>query len=597
MWRGWDMTESSPTTGAAAPLAAIFTPPTDVELVRERWKQARGRRLLLLLGLLFVLAAYRLYLYASGGPLVSFNVHLPTSPYLVPAILVVVLLVVMVGPALFLGRSPHVRFNARDIQIGFDDVKGLGPELEDVRRTLEIFEYRDRFETVLGGRARKGVLFEGPPGTGKTLMAKAMAAEAGVPFLYASASSFQAMYYGQTNRKIRGYFRALRAAAAREGGAIGFIDEFDAIGTSRSNMGRRGSDGVTGVVSELLVQMQSFEVPSLAARVQKRIEGLFPALQVLWARPNSPNILLVAATNRAADLDPALLRPGRFDRIISFGVPSRVERGELVEYFLSRRSHQPELDLEANRARIVVKTMGFTPAMIERLFDESLVMAARSGRGAMSFSDLEEAFLTVSIGLARQEPYPPDQRRAIAVHEAGHAVAAWASGRNRVVEMVSIMKRGASLGATLHALTDESFVETRSDLHTLVRIAFGGMVAEEVILGEASSGGAADLVSATQIAARCVGLYGLEGMHLSVDALGGVGGDETARVMSDSRARDVLEKLLDELYAETVTLLKMHRSLVEEVASELEAREELSRPELEEIFAAYGAGILDLRDR
>ena len=581
---------------AAAPLAAVFSPPTDVELVRERWKQARARKLLLLLGLLFVLAVYRLYLYTSGGQLVSFHLHLPTSPYLVPTILIVVLMLAVVGPGLFLGRSPHVRFNPRDIAVGFDDVKGLGPELEDVRRTLEIFEYRDRFETVLGGQARKGVLFEGPPGTGKTLMAKAMAAEAGVPFLYASASSFQAMYYGQTNRKIRSFFRALRAAAAREGGAIGFIDEFDAIGTARSNMGRRGSDGITGVVSELLVQMQSFEVPGLSARIHKRIAVLFPVLQSPWARPYSPNILLVAATNRAADLDPALMRPGRFDRIISFGVPSRVEREELVEYFLSRRSHQPELDLETNRARIVVKTMGFTPAMIERLFDESLVVAARAGRGAMSFSDLEEAFLTVSIGLARQEPYPPGQRRAIAVHEAGHAVAAWASGRNRVVEMVSILKRGGSLGATLHAFTEESFVETRSDLHALVRIAFGGMVAEEVIMGEASSGGAADLVSATQIAARCVGLYGLEGMHLSVDALDGVGGDETARVMADSRARDVLEKLLDELYSETGTLIKMHRSLVEEVASELEAKEELSRPELEEIFAAYGAGILDLRD-
>ena len=591
------MTGSSPATDAAAPLAAVFTPPTDVELARERWKQARARRLLLLLGLLFVLAIYRIYLYVAGGQLLSLHLHVPSSPYLVPTALIVVLLLLVAGPGLLLGRSPHVRFNPQDIPVGFDDVRGLGPELEDVRRTLEIFEYRDRFETVLGGQARKGVLFEGPPGTGKTLMAKAMAAEAGVPFLYASASSFQAMYYGQTNRKIRSFFRALRAAAVREGGAIGFIDEFDALGTARSNMGRRGSDGVTGVVSELLVQMQSFEVPSLSARLQRRVVGLFPRLQPLWVRVYVPNILLVAATNRAADLDPALMRPGRFDRIISFGIPSRVEREELVDYFLSSRAHQPELDLEVNRARIAVKTMGFTPAMIERLFDESLVLAARAGRGAMSFADLEEAFLTVSIGLARQEPYPAEQRRAIAVHEAGHAVVAWASGHNRVVEMVSILKRGASLGATLHAYTEESFVETRSDLHAMVRIAFAGMVAEEVILGEASSGGAADLVSATQVGARCVGLYGLEGMHLSMDAIGGVGGDETARVMSDKRGRELLENLLNGLYSETASLVRMHRSLVEELASTLEAREELTRHELEEIFAAYGAGILDLRDR
>ena len=591
------MIENEPSANQDLPRNPLFAPPTDVELTRRQWRHVRARRIVFALGALFILAIYRLYVYATVGHVSQLHVHIGPSPYLFPSILIVALMFGILIPSVALGRSPHVRFEPDDIDVGFDSIKGLGPEVSEVRRTLEIFMYRDRFGQELGGQARRGLLFEGPPGTGKTMMAKAMAKEAGVPFFYASASSFQAMYYGQTNRKIRSFFRSLRTAARKYGGAIGFIDEFDAIGASRSHLGSSGSEGVTGVVSELLVQMQSFEMPSRNRRVLKRLGSLFPYSGLQVSHPIvAPNVLLVAATNRVADLDPALVRPGRFDRIIAFGLPSRTERLELIDYFLARRSHFDELNYEFNRNRIATKTMGYTPAMLERLFDEALVVATKNARPAMSFADVEEAFLTVSIGLARAEPYPSQQRIAIATHEAGHAVMVWSSGNNRVVEMVSILKRGPSLGATLHEISEETFLETRSELHGLIKIAFGGLVAEEVLLGEPSSGASSDLVSATRLGARCVGAYGMEGSHVSLEAMRGVAGDEAARVISDPKSRAILEELLERLYGETVATIRVHRDLVTKVVDALLVKEELTRAELASLLPDLSAEMLDLRE-
>ncbi|KJF17844.1 MULTISPECIES: AAA family ATPase [Acidithrix] len=575
----------------------LFVPPTDVDITHKRW---RRRRSLIWLGILVpvaLLSLARLGTYLWFDNLISFpSIHIGSSPYLIPALLIIVLILVMLLPTLALGRSPHVRFDPSDISVDFGSVKGLAPEVAEIKKTLELFMYRDRFGSEMGGQARRGVLFEGPPGTGKTMMAKAMAKEAGVPFLYASASSFQAMYYGQTNRKIRAYFKSLRTLATRYGGAIGFIDEFDAIGAARRGLGSGSTEGVTGVVSELLVQMQSFEIPSRFARWRASIGRGIPLLARRSPKATYvPNVLMVAATNRASDLDPALVRPGRFDRIISFGLPSRSERMELIDFFLTSRSHDYDLDVELNRERIAAKTSGYSPAMLERLFDEALVVATRYGISVMRYSHIEEALLTVSIGIARVEPYPTSQRVAIATHEAGHAIMTWACGKNRTVEMVSILKRGPALGATLHDGIEESFVETRSELHAMMKISFGGMVAEEVLLGESSSGASGDLINATQIGARCVGTYGMEGLFLSLASTGRPN-DDVANVVNDAKARDLLEDLLEKMYAETVAIIKVHRDLVSKVADELLLHEELTKEQLYELLPQGDAEVLDLRE-
>ena len=206
-------------------------------------------------------------------------------------------------------------------------MKGAGVVVDEVVKTLNLFLAYKTFRERMGGTPRRAILFEGPPGTGKTYMAKAMAREAGVPFLFVSSSAFQSMYYGQTNRKIRSYFKALRKAAREEGGAIGFIEEIDAIGAARSGMGAStGREGISGVVNELLIQLQSFDTPTGGQRLRNwsidRVNRWLPSHRQLKAPRTQPaNILVIGATNRAADLDPALLRPGRFDRSIHFDLP------------------------------------------------------------------------------------------------------------------------------------------------------------------------------------------------------------------------------------------------------------------------------------
>ena len=181
-------------------------------------------------------------------------------------LLVVILGSVLLLPLLMAGRSPHVLFRSNEITTSFDDVKGSTVVVEEVVKTLNLFLAHKAFKEQMGGTPRRAILFEGPPGTGKTYLAKAMAREAGVPFLFVSSSAFQSMYYGQTNRKIRSYFKALRIAARKEGGAIGFIEEIDAIGASRSGMGGAKGEGITGVVNELLIQLQSFDTPPTSVR-------------------------------------------------------------------------------------------------------------------------------------------------------------------------------------------------------------------------------------------------------------------------------------------------------------------------------------------
>src|SRR6202007_234961 len=202
------------------------------------------------------LAVYLWWRELTGHPVILGHPHLPAGLDLwLPQILLVSLFaVVLLLPLLAAGKSPHVRFRPSEIEIGFADVRGMDVVLEEVVRTLNLFLGFKTFRETMGATPRRGVLFEGPPGTGKTYLAKALAKEAGVPFLYVSSSAFQSMYYGQTNRKIRSYFKALRKAARSEGGAIGFIEEIDAVGGARSGMGGAKGEGITGVVNELLIQ-------------------------------------------------------------------------------------------------------------------------------------------------------------------------------------------------------------------------------------------------------------------------------------------------------------------------------------------------------
>jgi cell division protease FtsH len=596
--------------------------PADVAEARERRRQVRLGRAAVMIG---AVAAFLWFRLLTGDP-----VGLPSVPsvdplYLMSGLFFGAMIIVLVATTVVAGRSPHVIYRPEQIDVRMDDVRGLAPVKEDVQRSLELFLAGRTFRREMGGTPRRGLLFEGAPGTGKTHLAKAMAAEAGVPFLFVSATSFQSMYYGATARKIRSYFAALRKAARAEGGAIGFIEEIDAIATVRGGMPATGtppdrflgcggleglpaigappgggtiahpsmtSEGVGGVVNELLVQLQSFETPTGWQRVRARAAdaaNLFlPAhRQIPSPRPEPAEVLVIAATNRAESLDPALLRPGRFDRRMVFDLPDKAGRRELVDHFLARKSHEPELDGDERRDALAGVTQGYTPVMIEGLLDEALVSAVRRGTRAMSWHDVEHARLLTQVGLGQPVGYTDHEARLIATHEAGHAVCAWLVAPQRRLEVLTIVKRAGSLGLLAHGDREDVYTRSRRELEALIQIAFGGQVAEELFFDDVSTGPGGDLLYATNVAAQMVGQAGMAGTLISFAAVqsGPLGGANlVARVLGDTQGRRMVEDLLRRQKETTRALLSQHRHLVEALRDALLDRHELVGREIDEVL-------------
>ncbi|WP_225753410.1 AAA family ATPase [Actinotalea sp. Marseille-Q4924] len=609
----------------------------DIALERDRVRRRRVYK--------FAAVVLLVEVYLIGMPLLGRSV-VPPLPAIDPFLLVIIvffaaMLALVLGTQVVASRSPHVTYRPEQVDVTLDDVIGINPVIEDVRRSIELFQTHRRFADQMGGTPRRGLLFEGPPGTGKTLTAKAMAAEAGVPFLFVSATSFQSMYYGATAKKIRRYFTELRKAARAEGGAIGFIEEIDAIALARGGMPASGrgsltgasafptttfspehcfadpsgrgaalvrgtvlagsttgavqggvvrnaviSEGTGGVVNELLVQMQSFDEPTGWDKVRNavlaRINLLLPAdRQLRQSRPERAPILLIAATNRADQLDPALLRPGRFDRILTFPTPDVHGRRALVDHFLAKRSHEDELDDDRLRDRIAAATSGWTPVMIEHLLDEALVNALRRGAEGMSFEDVEHARITEMVGIGQPVTYTHAEQRLIATHEAGHATVAWLAAPNRQLEVLTIVKRGQALGLLAHGDVEEVWTYSSRDLEALVEIAMGGMVAEELFFGVTSTGPASDLAAATRTAAQMVGAAGMTGSLISFQA---TGHDVVAAVLSDGEARKQLEKVLDDARQRVTWLLAENRHLVEALRDALLERYELVGDQITEVL-------------
>jgi cell division protease FtsH len=587
----------------------IRTSTHDIAIDRER---LRRRRVYRLAAVLLAAEAYLIVMPLTGREPIP---ALPAVDPLVvaPVLFFAALLALMVGTQVLTGRSPHLTYRPEQVDVTLDDVVGIDPIKEDVRRSIDLFQTYRRFADEMGGTPRRGLLFEGLPGTGKTMTAKAMAAEAGVPFLFVSATSFQSMYYGATAKKIRAYFAALRKAARAEGGAIGFIEEIDAIATRRggvlaadgSGLGAAAghwdagrwslpalirssivSEGTGGVVNELLVQMQSFDEPTGPARLTNaliaRVNLLLPGhRQIQQSKPVRAPILLIAATNRADSLDPALLRPGRFDRTLTFAAPDAAGRRALVDHFLTRRSHDAGLDAPQVRDRVAAATNGWTPVMIEHLLDEGLVNALRRGATQMSFVDIEQARITEMVGLGQPVRYTSAEQTLIATHEAGHAVVAWLVAPTRTLEVLTIVKRGASLGLLAHGDSEEVYTHSAHDLRALVQIAMGGLAAEELFFGQTSTGPASDLAAATRTAAQMVGAAGMTGSLVSFMA---TGQDLVAAVLGDRTARGQLEGVLDAARDSALDLLSRHRHLVEALRDALLERHELIGSEITDVL-------------
>lgn len=641
---------------AGGGLAVLDARRVDVGATRER---RRRRRLTILAVLLGLPAAYLWKHILEGSPINIFAI--PGEVFasidwltVAPLLFFAALILVLAGSYLVTGRSPHVLFRPEQIDVRLDDVVGIDPVKEEVVRSLNLFLAHKTFTAVTGGKARRGILFEGPPGTGKTYTAKAVAAEAGVPFLFASATSFQSSFYGATARKIRTYFTELRKVAAREGGAIGFIDEFDAIAGARRGMEFSGpvrqpasglpdlpGAGLTGcwgtaalpsgyagaaasggpvvhpfgtadlagpVVNELLVQLQSFDEPTsgqkFLGRIVDALNGFLPPNHQLHKpRVEPANIMLIASTNRGDGLDPALLRPGRFDRKLAFEPPDRAGRRALLDHFLARKSHDAELDSDERRDTLAGLTTGYTPAMIEHLLDEALVQSLRRGQTAMSWHDVETARLTEEVGLGQPVSYTEHEKRLIATHESGHAATAWLVAPQRRLDILTIVKRRSALGMLAHGDREDVFTQSRAEMLALIQIALAGQVAEELFFGDVSTGPGGDLLYATNVAAQMVGTCGMTGTLVSYAAVQNSAFNDSnivGRVLADADGRSAVEALLQEQKVHVRTLVAQNRHLVEALRDALLERHELIGPEIGEVIEAAArsgpAAVIDVRD-
>ena len=623
----------------------------DVGVSRER---LRRRRLAALAALLMIPTSYLWARLLSGDPLDIFNITLPSIDMMIvmPFLFFLALIGVLLGTTMGAGRSPHVTYRPEQIDVTLDSVKGIDGIKDDVLRSLNLFLAHKTFASEMGGTPRRGLLFEGAPGTGKTHLAKAMAREAGVPFLFVSATSFQSMYYGATARKIRSYFKALRKAARQEGGAIGFIEEIDAIAMARGGLsmsprptnsgmsaqalccgGLTGlpatyaqpswsqgassmianksmtSEGVGGVVNELLIQLQSFDEPTgfqkLRMSTIDQINLFLPAnRQISRPVPPSTNVLVIAATNRADNLDPALLRPGRFDRRLTFEPPSRAGRRELIDFFLGRKAHHLDLDDDDSRDGLAAITQGYTPVMIEHLFDEGLVNAVRRGDSAMTRQDVERARLVEEVGMGQPVAYTAHEQKLIATHESGHAVTAWLMAPERRLEVLTIIKRRDALGMLAHGDAADVFTRSKSEMLALIQIAMGGQAAEEIFFGDISTGPAGDLLYATNVAAQMVGAAGMTDTLISFSAVQGSALSDTnivGRVLADADGRERVEKILQDQKSHTRALLEVNRHLVIALRDALMERHELIGREITDVLNRAHADHeriteLDLRD-
>jgi cell division protease FtsH len=578
--------------------------------------------------------AFLWYRIADHRPFNLFAVPHVNWLLLTPMLFFVMLILLMVGMQFGIGRSPHHVVRPEQIDVRLSDVVGIDVVKTEVVRSLNLFLAHKTFAREMGGRPRRGLLFDGPPGTGKTYTAKALAAEAGVPFLFATATSFQSSFQGATQRKVRSYFKALRALARKEGGAIGFIDEFDALGGSRSgvmafsptdglddNMRCGGLEGLPTIgmpsigsaaigsaamqsspaigggdlgmaVQELLVQMQSFDTPTgsqrITGKIVESINLILPAdHQLKKPAPKPANILLIASTNRADSLDPALMRPGRFDQRLTFERPDKAGRRQLIDHFLARKAHAPELDLPERRDALAAVTQGYSPAMLEGMFDEALINAVQESRRAMHWKDVDHARLDSEIGLGQPVGYTAHEAKLIATHEAGHATIAWLVAPQRRLEVLTIIKRRGALGLLAHGDREEVYLQSRSELLGLIQIAMGGQSAEEIFFGDVSTGPSGDLLTATRVAASMVGACGMTSSLVSFGAVQTSGFSETnivGRVLGDKDGRAAVEAVLQEQKLKAKTLLEENRHLVEALRDALVERHELIGSEITDVL-------------
>ncbi|HYA01269.1 MAG TPA: AAA family ATPase [Candidatus Binatia bacterium] len=501
----------------------------------------------------------------------------------------------LVGIFWLMSRGVSYTVLPGEFSTNFQDVRGMPHVVDATREVMNLFQGYKQFRRV-GAYPPHGILFEGPPGTGKTLLAKAIAGETGVPFMYASGAGFANMFLGIPQLRIRMMFRKARLLSNKWGGCVIFVDELDSIGEARgavsvrrSTEGRDGlhpqmipgmfGSGGMGMVNMLLTQMDGIEQLPRYKRFIRR------SLHLRAGAVRLSNLLVIGATNRAATLDPALLRPGRFDRKIHVGLPDEEGRKDIIAYYLKKVAHDP-IDID----RVSRATSGYSGARIKSIVNEAIIFALQDGRESLNYSDIWKAKLTDEIGLAEPTVYSDRERYATAIHESGHAVAAHFLRPWAPVEVISIRKRGGVLGLVHSQDDEERHASRRSEVLTNLRVSLAGMVAEEIWLGESTEGTAGDLASATRQVVRMLAHTGMGSQLVSMAPLQGrTLGDDFETLLSDPELRAEADRILHSCKDEVRTLLEEKRGAVEAVCQAVMTSGELSGDEFRTLLWQIGA--------
>ena len=428
----------------------------------------------------------------------------------------------------------------------FSDVAGLKEEKEELIEIIDFLKYPQKF-TEMGAKIPKGVLLSGPSGTGKTLLAKAVAGEAGVSFLAMSGSDFDEVYVGVGASRVRELFNKAKQFAP----CIIFIDEIDAVGQKRTNSESRWS---TQTIEQLLVAMDGFDSKS--------------------------NIIVIAATNRPDVLDPALTRPGRLDRNIVVHLPDVHDREEILKIHGKNKKFMDNVDF----ASIANNTSGFSGAELENLLNEAAILAVRRNNLAITVEDIDEALKKVAIGLQKKgRNISPEARQLTAFHEAGHAVVSKFLTTQNNVKEVSIIPRGTAGGYTWHEVSEDKFYASKTELSENLVVLLGGRVAEQIALGDISTGASNDLERATQIAHDMICVYGMN------EEIGPISIIEQSNIalFGSQTIGKAIAKAIKDAEEKATTILTENSLFLNIVAKELLLKETISGTELDELFDIY----------
>ena len=443
-------------------------------------------------------------------------------------------------------KTTHVKPTSRS-SVTWEEVAGLDEAKKELREVVDFLRHPKRFSR-LGARVPKGILLYGPPGTGKTLLAKAVAHESGASFYSQSASAFVEMFAGLGAARIRKLFEQARNDAP----SIIFIDELDAVGTRRTGGGFNREQDQT--LNQLLVELDGFN----------ESEG------------QGGQVIVMGASNRLQDLDPALLRPGRFDRQILVSSPDLAGRQEILGVHTRGKPLAADVDLHL----VARQTAGLTGADLANVANEAAIFAAREDRNDIAQANFEAAMERVVAGLQQRRVVTEKERRILAYHEGGHAVMAYLIGDP--VQKATIVARGDALGYTFHLPDEDRYLHTREELIDWMKIGLAGRAAEHVVFGRVTNGAANDLEKVTTLARAMVFEYGMsEGVvSRTMRADNYALSEETKRLRDSEQAR-----LTDGAYEEAIRLLEKHRSALDRVAGALLDKETLHRDELNSLLA------------